>query len=77
MDQLNTKSMIQSRTTWWALSALVAYLVKLFALPALPDDVNRELVAALQIALEAFVPVAILAAMWFRKKAEAVIDRWF
>lgn len=77
MDPTNSKSLIESRTTQWALAALLAYLVKLFGLPLLPADVNGELVAVIQMALEAFIPVAILAAIWFRKKANAVIDRIF
>ena len=77
MDTEQTKALIQSRTTIWALSALLAYLVKQFGLPLLPADVNGEIISVIQLALEAFIPVAILAAIWFRKQATAVIDRWF
>lgn len=77
MDEAQTKALIQSRTTLWALSALIAYLLKLFGLPMLPADVNGEVVAVIQMALELFIPFAILAAVYFRKKATAVIDRWF
>lgn len=77
MNPEQTKSLIQSRTTIWALSALLAYLVKTFGLPMLPADVNGELVTVIQMALEAFIPVAILAAIWFRKKATYIIDRVF
>lgn len=77
MNPDQTKSLIRSRTTIWALSALLAYLIKLFGLPMLPADVNSELISVIQLVLEAFIPLAILMAIWFRRQATAIIDRVF
>lgn len=77
MNQIDTKSLLQSRTTVWALTALLAYALRKFGIAALPSDVNAEIVTALQMGLDALIPVAIIAAIWFRKKATAIVDRWF
>jgi len=77
MDQIDTQSAIKSRTMQWLLAALIAYLVKNFGLPMLPGEVSAEMVGFIQDILLLFIPFAIAAAMYFRKQATKIIDRWF
>lgn len=80
MDQTETQAFLRSRTVVWLLTALVAKLASLavahWGLPV-PADVQAEAVMLAQSALDVLTIGAIMLAAWFRKRATAVIDRWW
>lgn len=77
MDSTKLQGAIQSRTNQWLITGLVAYLVKHLGLPSLPDDVSTEVVSVISMALDALIPVAMAAGIWFRIKARKIISGLF
>lgn len=75
------KPAIQSQTMRWLLVALIAYAVKVFALPAIPGDVQNEVVNAmimlLDITINVLIPAAMLRAAQGRMRATTAIQGWF
>jgi hypothetical protein len=75
------KPAIHSQTMRWLLVAFVAYAVKAFGIPMLPDDITGELVDViinmLDVAINVILPAALFRAAQGRMKAEQAISGWF
>ncbi len=77
MDLTNTKPLTGSDTFRWAAGAIVAYLIRRFALPELPAEVNGEVVNVIIMAVDVSIPVMMAMAIRGRAKARQIIGRVF
>lgn len=72
MNPEQTQAAWQSRTNLMAIMAVVAFLVQRHGV-VLPVEIQGYAVDLLTLA----IPALMAAAIWFRNRARAVIDRWF
>ena len=73
MEQENVEGFLKSRTTQMCIAILAAYAVKTWGVPFAP----AELQVALTEVLSVSIPVMVLGVMWFRKKAQTIIQGWW
>ena len=72
MDSANTQAAWQSRTNLLIVMGLLASIIQRHYGLAVPVEVQGLVVDLLPLAINGLL----VAAIWFRVKARAVIDRW-